>query len=91
MSLGSKRLARITALVASLLLGSCGTGGEGERLCALPGKESGLFIDVVVVVVVVIIIIIIIIIVYYCTKTWFSCEGMRGTHCVWLVDDIHDC
>lgn len=42
MPLGSKRLAGITALVASLLLGSCGTGGEGERLCALSGEESGL-------------------------------------------------
>lgn len=42
MPLGSKRLAGITALVASLLLGSCGTGGKGERLCALSGEQSGL-------------------------------------------------
>lgn len=38
MPLGSKRLAGITALVASLLLGSCGIGGKGERLCALFGE-----------------------------------------------------
>lgn len=43
MPLRSKRLAGITALVASLLLASCGTGGEGERLRALPallGEEA---------------------------------------------------
>ncbi|XP_035509476.1 contactin-associated protein-like 4 [Morone saxatilis] len=34
MPLGSKRLAGITALVASLLLGSCGTGGE--EVCDSP-------------------------------------------------------
>lgn len=42
MPLGSKGLAGITALIVSLLLGSCGTGAEGERLRALPGLESGL-------------------------------------------------
>lgn len=43
MPLGSKRLAGITALIGSLLLGCCGTGGEGERLRARPGKERRLF------------------------------------------------
>lgn len=37
---GTNGLAGITVLVASLLLGSCGTRGEGERLRARPGMES---------------------------------------------------
>lgn len=43
MPLGSKRLAGITALIGSLLL-CCGTGGEGERLCARPVVLSGLLL-----------------------------------------------
>lgn len=35
MPLGIKRLVGITALFASLLLCSCGTGGKGESLRAL--------------------------------------------------------
>lgn len=38
---GGERVAGITALVASLLLGSCGTGGKGERFqqsLQVPGK-----------------------------------------------------
>lgn len=42
MPLGIKRLVGITALFASLLLGSCGTGGRGESLFALSATQTGL-------------------------------------------------
>ena len=37
--LGYKRVIGITALLGWLLLGSCGTGGEGEGLRALPARQ----------------------------------------------------
>lgn len=47
MPLGSKRVAGISALISSLLLASCGTGGEGEPLRARPWTATGLLIPVV--------------------------------------------
>lgn len=40
MSLRSKTLAGIVALISSVLLGSCGTHGEGEEICALSGQRG---------------------------------------------------